>query len=103
VHVPAPSHVSLEHGLPSSLHAVPLALFTIVQPPTPSHVALSWQSVAVHEYAVPPQVPAVQTSLFVHALPSSHTVPSATLLHAVVELAGVHTKHAFAGFTAPAA
>jgi hypothetical protein len=78
-------------------------LFTIVQPPSPSHVELAWQLVGAHVYAVPPQVPAAQTSLFVHALPSSQFVPSARLDQAVVELDGVHTRHALAGFTVPAA
>jgi hypothetical protein len=39
----------------------------------------------------------------VHASPSSHASPSALLLQLVVEVAGAHTSHTFAGFAAPAA
>jgi hypothetical protein len=54
-------------------------------------------------YAVLPQVPAVQTSFFVQAIPSSHEVPSAAGLHAVWLKAGEHCWHGFAGFAAPVA
>jgi hypothetical protein len=90
------------HGFPSSGHATPLPLGVTVQPPLPSQVELAWQTPGVHVYTAPPQTPAVQTSFFVHALPSSQLVPLARLDHAVVELAGVHTRHALAGFTVPA-
>ena len=101
--MPAPSHASPWHGLPSLGHAAPLAAFTTVHPPLPSHVELVWQLVAVHVYSVPPQAPAVHTSLEVQAFPSLHAVPSATLDHPVVEIAGAHASHGFAGFGVPAA
>ena len=61
----------------SAVHAAPSGLFATVHPPFPSHMDDAWQSAAVHEYAAPPQTPAVQTSFFVHAVPSLHAVPFA--------------------------
>jgi hypothetical protein len=46
--LPAPSHTSPWHGLPSLGHDVPPAAFTIVQPPMPLHVELASQLVGVH-------------------------------------------------------
>src|SRR4051794_14310035 len=77
--VPAASHASPVQGLPSSGQLVPPGLFTTVQPPLPSHVELASQLVAVHVYAAPVQTPPVHTSLWVQALPSVQTLPSALL------------------------
>ena len=45
--------------------------------PSPLQVPAWWHwSGAAQVKAVPPQVPAVQTSFLVHAVPSSHAVPS---------------------------
>jgi len=45
--------------------------------PSPLQVPVSWHwSGAAQVKAVPPQVPAVQTSFLVHGLPSSQVVPS---------------------------
>jgi hypothetical protein len=101
--VPAPSHASPWQGFPSLGHDTPLTLFTIVHPPLPSHVELAWQLVGVHVCRVPPQVPALHASFEVQASPSLHEVPFAASDHAVVEIAGAHTWHAFAGFFAPPA
>src|SRR5580704_5996214 len=79
VHEPVASHTSEVQGLPSSGHAVPLGWSTMVQPPRPSHVELTSQLVAVHVYGVPPQAPAVHTSVDVQALPSLQVVPSGAL------------------------
>jgi hypothetical protein len=74
-----------------------------VQPPTPSQVELTSQAPGVQVKAVPPQVPAVQTSVFVQALPSSQVVLSALLVHAVVEVAGSQLWQGFEGLAAPEA
>jgi hypothetical protein len=87
--------VSLEHALPSSGHATPAPLFTIVQPPLPSHVDVAWQLVGVHVYAVPPQAPFVQTSFFEQALPSLHAVPLALLGFEHTPVAGLHVPAAW--------
>lgn len=79
---------SFVHATLSLVHAEPSDLFVVAQPPVPSHVADAWQSLAAQVYAVPPHVPAVHTSRFVHALPSVHAVPLPTLLHAVALVAG---------------
>ena len=71
-------HVSpLVQALPS-LHVVPsLAAGFEHMPSAGLHVPATWhESLAVHTFAVPPQVPLVQTSLVVHRLPSLHVVPS---------------------------
>jgi hypothetical protein len=90
VQVPAPSQVSAWHGLPSLVHVTPLPAFTIVQL-VPLQVELTWQSVGVHVNPVPTQVPPLHASLDVQRSPSSQVVPSITLDHAVVDVAGVHT------------
>jgi hypothetical protein len=66
------------HALPSS-HALPSALAGFEHcPVVGSQLPARWHwSDAVHETAVPPQAPAVHTSLVVQALPSSHALPSA--------------------------
>jgi hypothetical protein len=87
---PAPSQASAWHGLPSLGHATPTPAFVTVHPPLPSHADATWQTPGVHVYEAPPQAPAVQTSLEVHALPSLHAVPLVALDHAVVEIAGSH-------------
>jgi len=71
-------HVSpLVQALPS-LHVVPsLAAGFEHMPSAGLHVPATWhESLAVQTFAVPPQVPLVQTSLVVHRLPSLHVVPS---------------------------
>ncbi len=74
--VPFPSQlpVAAAQALPVPGHLVPEVASTIVQPPLPLQVELAWQLVGVHEYAVPAQVPFVQTSLSVHAFWSLQTV-----------------------------
>lgn len=58
----------------------------------------------MHVIVVPPQVPLpLQTSLYVQALPSLQLVPEVAFDHAVFEVAGVQTWHAFPGFTVPEA
>src|SRR5438094_10584688 len=65
----------LVHALSSS-QAVPLDLLAKEQVPSPLQVPVSWHwSGAAQVKAVPPQVPAVQTSFLVQALPSSQAVP----------------------------
>jgi hypothetical protein len=73
-----------------------------VQVPFPLQVSLVHASPSSHVYAVPPQVPAVHTSLFVQASPSLHEVPSVFGLHAVWLKPGEHCWHWFAGLTVPA-
>ena len=46
----------------------------------------------------PVHVPAWQVSVCVQALPSVHAKPLAWLDHVVVDNAGLHTWHGFAGF-----
>jgi hypothetical protein len=99
--VPAPSQLSVVHGLPSSGQLTPLPLSTTVQPPRPSHVELTWQLVAVQVKPVPVHVPDLQASPEVHACPSLHVVPSARFDHAVVEVEGIHAWHALAGLIVP--
>jgi len=61
-----------------SLQALPSALLTYEQVPSPLQVPPVWQSLGgAHVYAVPVQLPLVQTSFFVHEFPSLHEVPSA--------------------------
>jgi hypothetical protein len=74
-----------------------------VQLPSPLQKSLVQASPSSQVYTVLPQVPAVQTSFFVHATPSSQAVPSALGLHAVWLKPGEHSRHWFAGFAAPAA
>ena len=76
-HEPAPLQVSVWVQPLPSLQAEPLALLTVLQVPTPSQVELTWHSLAAQLYDVPPQAPAVQTSLWVQLLPSLQTVPLA--------------------------
>ncbi len=58
-------------------HVVPAASVGFEQTP-PLHVPAAWQlSLAVHVIGVPAQLPLVQWSPVVHALPSSHAVPLA--------------------------
>jgi hypothetical protein len=101
VQLPAPSQTSPSQGLPLLGQVVPLGWFAMVQL-VPLQMEVSWQLVGVQVKAVPPHVPAVQTSFDVQRLPSSQVVPSATLDQVVVEVAGVHARQAFAGFTVPA-
>ena len=58
-------------GVPSATHAPPIEHQpgSMRHDPAPSQVS---QPPAAHEYALPPQEPAVQVSPTVHALPSSH-------------------------------
>jgi hypothetical protein len=59
--------------------------------PSPLQVPAWWHwSGAAQVKAVPAQVPAVQTSLLVHALPSSHAVPSAAAGVEHIPVAGLH-------------
>jgi hypothetical protein len=101
--LPAPSQLSLVHGLPSSVHDAPLALLVTLQPPLPSQVELLWQLVGEQVYAVPPHVPLVQTSFFVHALPSLHVVPLVALDQLVVEAPGLQTWQGLPGLAVPLA
>jgi hypothetical protein len=94
--------VSDVHALPSSGHIAPVCLSTIEQPPLPLHVALCWQLVGVHAYAVPPHDPAIQTSFDVQALPSLHVVPSGVLDQLVVEVVGEQAWQALAALIVPA-
>src|SRR5437870_8148349 len=89
-HTP-PVHSSvLVHALPSS-QAVPLALLAKLQVPSPLQVPAWWHwSGAAQVKAVPPQVPAVQTSFLVQAVPSSHAVPSAAAGFEHMPLVGSH-------------
>src|SRR5205823_5287074 len=75
-----PVHTSVfVHALPS-LHAVPSALLAKLHVPSPLQVPAWWHwSGAAQPYAVPAQAPAVQTSVFVQALPSLQAAPSALL------------------------
>src|SRR5262249_50637625 len=61
-----------------SLHGVPLVAVGLEQTPVVgSQVPGTWHwSEAVQTFGVPPQVPLVQTSPVVQALPSLHVVPS---------------------------
>ena len=101
-HVPAPSHWSVVHALPSSVHMTPAPLFATTQPPLPSHVEVAWHGLGVHVKAVPAQTPAVHMSFDVHALPSSHMVPSLRFDQPDVLVAGTHAWQAFAGLIVPA-
>jgi hypothetical protein len=82
--------MSAVQGLPSSGQPTPLPLFTMVQPPSPSHVELCWQFDGVHTYVVPLHAPAVHTSLIVQALPSLHAEPSGLAGLEQVPFAGLH-------------
>ena len=88
--VPAPSQLSLVHGLLSSVHALPTPTLKTLQPPLPSHTDRNWHSVATQEYAVPPHVPAAHTSFAVHALPSLQEAPSTAAGFEHLPLFGSH-------------
>jgi hypothetical protein len=88
---------SFVQAIPSEVQVAPSALLVVVQPPVPSQAEEAWQSAGVQVYAAPPQAPFVQTSAFVHALPSSQVVPFAAWLHAVRVTAGWHDWHALPG------
>src|SRR5207245_1660652 len=114
-----PSQVSVVHGLPSSVHAVPLGCFASVghAASAPAHTSASSQSPAARRHPVP-ALPAAcwQVSLVpsqvsvVHGLPSSvHAVPlgrfasvghaafapSQTSATSQLPAAGRHTSPAF--------
>ena len=76
-----------------SLHAVPSALFGLLQTPVAgAHVPAEWHwSLAVHVTGLAPvQVPAWQVSVCVHPLPSLHAVPLAALGLVHVPVATLH-------------
>jgi hypothetical protein len=102
-HTPEPSQVSLVQRFPSSVQGVLRGRLVVAQPPLPSHVELPWHVVGAQAYAVPPQVPLVQTSLLVQRVLSLQAEPFVWLDQASVAFAGVHTWPALAGFTAAAA
>jgi hypothetical protein len=62
------------------VQAVLLGLFVIVQPPLPLQTELAWHCVGEQGWEVPAQMPAVQTSLKVHASPSLQPVPLGLLV-----------------------
>lgn len=78
----------------------------VVVPPRQASASSSQVSVPVHmtpseqSRALPPQVPAEQTSASVQKRPSSQREPSLSL-HALVEVAVVHTSQGLAGLTCP--
>jgi hypothetical protein len=76
--VPAESHVEKPVQSPPP-QIVPLAAGGLEQRPVDwSHVPAVWQaSDAVHVTGAPPQMPNVQTSFVVQALPSEQLVPFA--------------------------
>ena len=58
------------------LHAVPSLAAGFEHVPSDPQLPATWHSsCAAHTTAVPPQTPAVHTSLVVHVLPSSHVGP----------------------------
>ena len=76
-----PSQVSVVHGLPSSVHAVPLCFVASVGQAAfvPSQASATSQSPAAARHSVPRfpagppwHCPPLQVSLTVHGLPSSH-------------------------------
>jgi hypothetical protein len=73
--------------VPAATHAPPitqlLGFGVYVHVPSPLQVSLVHARPSLQVYAVPPQVPAVQLSLFVHALPSLQLVPFAFGLQAI--------------------
>jgi hypothetical protein len=78
-HEPAALHVSLKVQPLLSLHAVPVSGVTVQVDVPLQALVLHWSLVQVT--VVPPQTPLVQTSLKVHALPSSQAVPFGWPLH----------------------
>ena len=84
------------HAFPSS-HVVPFV--RIGQPVAGTHVPPVWHASAVHVTAVPPpQTPAVQVVVFVHAFPSSHVVPSVLFVGVGQPVAGTHVPAFLHGF-----
>src|SRR5205085_2488917 len=58
----------------------PFALFPKLHVPSPLQVPATWHWLgAAQAYAVPPQAPAVHTSVFVQATPSLQALPSTLL------------------------
>src|SRR5437588_275321 len=71
-HTP-PVHTSVFVQATPSLQTVPFALPAKLHVPSPLHVPACWHWLgAAQAYAVPPQAPAVHTSVFVQATPSLH-------------------------------
>jgi len=92
VHAPA-THVSLWVQAFPSLHVVPSGRAGFEHAPVPGlQTPIAWHaSLAAHVTGLAPvQLPALQVSVWVHALPSEHDVPSAAggLEHTPV--AGLH-------------
>ena len=105
VHTPA-WHVSVwVHALPS-LHVVASGLFGLLHLPlAESHVPATWHwSLAAQTTGLAPtQLPDLQVSSCVHALPSSQRVASVTGAYAHAPVCGLHDAvwHGLAGqFTA---
>jgi hypothetical protein len=61
-HAPPPSQASMVQALLSSAHAVPLTVLFSVQLAVPLHCRV-WHVVLVHVIEVPPQLPALHTSV----------------------------------------
>lgn len=103
VHVPVRQTSDWVHAFPS-LQLVPSVTGGFEQPEVGLHVPAEWHwSLAVHRSGLlPVHVPAWHASVCVHALPSSHVVPFAALLHAVELVVGWHDWQPFAGFAVPA-
>jgi len=94
--VPFVQVVLFVHAFPSS-HAVPFV--RIGQPVAGTQVPPVWHASAVHVTAVPPpQTPAVQVVVFVHAFPSSHVVPSVLFVGVGQPVAGTHVPAFLHGF-----
>jgi hypothetical protein len=90
------AHLSLTvQALPSS-HEEVFAVWT--QPVAGAHVSSVQTLLSSQLIAVPAQVPAVHTSVCVHALKSSHVVPSVTGFGTQLPAASLHTPvlHALA-------
>ena len=75
--------------LDGSPHAVPAAVGVTVQVEVPLQVRVPHASL-VHVIAVPPHVPPVHTSEYVHAFPSSQVLPFALGGFEQTPVAGLH-------------
>jgi hypothetical protein len=80
------------HGSPS-LHPVPFGLGVVAQPPAPSQADVAWHWSGVQVCAMPAQAPALQKSLKVHGLPSSHATAWAAHEHVPASTSHEHAWH----------